>query len=185
MNETRTTNKLRHWSLMKPLLGLTWLVYVAGAVASLASQRHTPALSAVAVPPQLNPVERGRYLVQIAGCNDCHTSGYAQAGGAIPEQHWLTGDQLGYRGPWGTTYATNLRLYMQSVSEAQWTQIAQTMQTRPPMPWFVLHHMTPADLSAIYHFVKSLGPSGDPAPSYLPPEQVPAQPYVQFPGPPN
>ncbi|HTG73952.1 MAG TPA: cytochrome C, partial [Terriglobia bacterium] len=26
-------------------------------------------------------VERGRYIVEIGGCNDCHTAGYAEAGG--------------------------------------------------------------------------------------------------------
>jgi hypothetical protein len=133
---------------------------------------------------QPNPaqVERGRYLVKITGCNDCHTPGYAQTAGGIPEQHWLTGDRLGFRGPWGTTYPTNLRLYMQYFSEEQWIQLAQTAQTRPPMPWFVLHAMTAADLSAIYHFIRFLGPAGDSAPAYLPPGQEPKHPYVQFPG---
>ena len=135
--------------------------------------------------PEPTPVERGRYLVQIAGCNDCHTAGYVQAGGTIPEPHWLTGESLGFRGPWGTTYASNLRLYMQNFSEAQWVQIAQTIQTRPPMPWFVLHHMTDADLRALYPFVRSLGPAGAPAPAYLPPGRSPPPPYVQFPGPPH
>ena len=130
------------------------------------------------------PLERGRYLVQIAACNYCHTAGYVQTGGSIPEPHWLTGDTLGYRGPWGTTYAINLRLFMQQFSEAQWVQLAQHLQTRPPMPWFVLRHMTDADLGAIYHYVRSLGPAGEPAPAYLPPEQEPPPPYVLFPGPP-
>jgi len=59
-------------------------------------------------------LDRGRYLVKIAGCNDCHTAGYAETAGKVPEKQWLTGDQLGWRGPWGTTYAANLRLYMQN-----------------------------------------------------------------------
>jgi hypothetical protein len=48
-------------------------------------------------------VERGRYLVKIAGCNDCHTRSYAVQGGQVPEPLWLTGDELGWRGAWGTT----------------------------------------------------------------------------------
>ena len=43
-------------------------------------------------------VERGRYLVRITGCNDCHTAGYAPSGGKVPEAQWLTGDALGWRG---------------------------------------------------------------------------------------
>jgi hypothetical protein len=47
-------------------------------------------------------VERGRYLVSIAGCNDCHTANYPVRGGKVPEAEWLTGDALGWRGPWRT-----------------------------------------------------------------------------------
>jgi hypothetical protein len=39
--------------------------------------------------------DRGRYLITIAGCNDCHTAGYADAAGKIPEKDWLTGDRIG------------------------------------------------------------------------------------------
>ena len=76
-------------------------------------------------------IERGRYIAKIAGCNDCHTPGYAQKGGKVAEKDWLTGDALGWRGDWGTTYPTNLRTYMQNVTEAQWVKVAKTIQTRP------------------------------------------------------
>ena len=46
----------------------------------------------------------------VASCNDCHTPGYMQKGGAVPVGEWLTGTPVGYQGPWGTTYAANLRL---------------------------------------------------------------------------
>ena len=126
-------------------------------------------------------VQRGRYLVKIAGCNDCHTAGYAVNGGKVPEAQWLTGSKLGWRGPWGTTYAVNLRLYMNDMTEAKWVQTAKTMQTRPPMPWFILHDMTEQDLKAIYHYVKALGPAGEPTTVYVPPGREPQQPYVLFP----
>ena len=103
----------------------------------------------------------------------------------MPEQDWLTGDRLGFRGPWGTTYAPNLRLYMQNLAEEQWIMVSHTMQPRPPMPWFNLHAMTDADLRAIYHFIRHLGPGGSPAPAYLSPDQEPPQPYIQFPPPPQ
>jgi mono/diheme cytochrome c family protein len=130
-------------------------------------------------------VQRGRYLVQIAGCNDCHTANYAMTGGKVPEKDWLTGDALGWRGPWGTTYATNLRLYMQERTEEQWIKTAKTLKTRPPMPWFNLHDMTTRDLGAIYRFIRDLGPAGKPAPAYVAPDQTPSGPYVQFPAPPK
>jgi len=130
-------------------------------------------------------IERGRYLVRIAGCNDCHTPGYAQQGGKVPEKEWLIGDRLGWRGPWGTTYPGNLRMFLNALSESQWVSIARSAQYRPPMPWFALHDMTEQDLRAIYHFVKRLGPAGNPAPPYLPPDQEPTGPYVLFPQPPK
>jgi hypothetical protein len=68
--------------------------------------------------PDTKQIERGRYLVKITGCNDCHTAGYAQNAGKVPEKEWLTGDRLGWRGPWGTTYASNLRAYMNDISES-------------------------------------------------------------------
>ena len=126
-------------------------------------------------------VERGRYLVRITGCNDCHTAGYAMSGGKTPEAEWLTGDALGWRGPWGTTYAPNLRLYMESLKEEEWIKKAKTLSTRPPMPWFNLNDMSRADLRAIYRYVRHLGPAGKPAPAYVPPDKAPPQPYVQFP----
>src|SRR6266850_6942337 len=88
----------------------------------------------VAARDQSDPlVGRGRYLVQISGCNDCHTAYYPMTGGNIPESQWLTGDNIGWRGPWGTTYATNLRLYMQDFSEEQWLKNARGLNARPPM----------------------------------------------------
>ena len=134
-------------------------------------------------PKKADPsIARGRYLVAIAGCNDCHTPNFAPSGGKTPESEWLTGDALGWRGPWGTTYAPNLRLSMPKLSEDQWVKTAKTLSTRPPMPWFNLHRMTEADLRAIYRYVRHLGPAGKPAPDYVPPNQTPPQPYVQFPG---
>lgn len=130
-------------------------------------------------------VKRGRYLVQIGGCNDCHTAGYPPSGGKVPEAQWLLGDALGWNGPWGTTYATNLRLYMQDLSEDQWVKKAKTLNARPPMPWFNVRDMTTADLRAMYRYIRHLGPAGKPAPAYLPPGKTPPEPVVRFPAPPK
>jgi len=127
-------------------------------------------------------IKQGRYLVQAAGCNDCHTPGYAAAEGRVDEKLWLTGDSVGWSGPWGTTYASNLRLYMGNHSEASWLHTARSFKPRPPMPWFNVHAMSERDLRALYHYVKSLGPGGAPAPAYVPPGQKPKGPAIQFPG---
>lgn len=137
-----------------------------------------------ASPSKAEQIARGRYLVKIAGCNDCHTPGYLQSNGQVSEEQWLLGDQLGWRGPWGTTYASNLRIYMSALSEDEWVHAARTLQARPPMPWFNLNAMQEDDLRAIYTFVRSLGPVGDPAPAYLAPGEEPTTPFALFPSPP-
>jgi mono/diheme cytochrome c family protein len=129
-------------------------------------------------------VERGRYLVTIGGCNDCHTPGYAPSGGQTDEALWLTGDSFGWRGPWGTTYPSNLRLLMQTLSEEQWLNMAKTLKTKPPMPWFNLNKMADDDLRAVYRYVRHLGPAGEAAPAYVPPDREPNPPYAVFPAPP-
>lgn len=130
-------------------------------------------------------VARGRYIAKIGGCNDCHTAGYAPSGGKVPEKDWLMGDALGWRGDWGTTYPSNLRITLSKLSEDQWVKTAKTMQARPPMPWFALHDMTEQDLRAFYRFVRQLGPVGAPAPAYVPPGTTPQGPVVQFPAAPK
>jgi mono/diheme cytochrome c family protein len=128
-------------------------------------------------------VERGRYLVMITGCHDCHTPGFLVNGGKNTAQaDWLTGGKLGWRGPWGTTYPVNLRLLFQEMSEDQWVQLAKEIQRRPPMPYFSLNAMSTADVRAIYAYMRHLGPAGEPAPKFIPADKVPPQPYVQFPG---
>jgi len=130
-------------------------------------------------------IERGRYLAQVAGCNDCHTPGYLLNNGEIPESQWLIGDSFGWRGPWGTTYAANLRLFLKDMSEDEWLKVARTLKRRPPMPWYTVNRMHDEDLRALYRFIRSLGEPGEPAPPYVPPDQIPSTPYALFPSPPE
>jgi mono/diheme cytochrome c family protein len=144
---------------------------IAGAITAGASAGAQPGTAVI---------ERGRYLVKTTGCNDCHTPGYLQAAGRVPESRWLTGDKLGWQGPWGTTYPPNLRLFVQGVSADQFLQLARR-EMRPPMPWFAVRDMTDADVRAIYWFTRSLGPAGKPAPAFLPPGQTASTPVVKVP----
>jgi mono/diheme cytochrome c family protein len=123
---------------------------------------------------------RGKYLVTVAGCNDCHTPGYAEKGGDIPEQAWLVGSPLGYNGPWGTTYAANLRLKLADMDETEWLEYSAGLHTRPIMPDYSVRAMSETDRRALYRFVRSLGPAGEKAPDYLPPGRQPPQPYFQL-----
>ena len=89
--------------------------------------------------------ERGRYLLQIAGCNDCHTAGYLLAPDKTPDQAWLLGDTLGWSGPWGTTYASNLRMKAAEMDEAGWMKYTAELRTRPIMPDFAVRAMPSPD----------------------------------------
>ena len=124
-------------------------------------------------------------MIVTGHCNNCHTAGYAQKESNVPEKDWLTGSgPQGWRGPWGTTYAANLRLLASQISEDEWVKRA-TGPLRPPMPWFNVRDMTKSDVRAIYRYLKFMGPAGQPVPGYVPANQTPAGPYVQFPAPPR
>ena len=125
-------------------------------------------------------VDAGRYIVRIGGCNDCHTVGYDAALGDIPESEWLTGMPIGFRGPWGTTYPPNLRLFVQETPEDVFIGLARDRHERPPMPWPSLNHMHEQDVRAVYAFIKHLGPKGTTMPEALNPGVEPTTPYIVF-----
>jgi mono/diheme cytochrome c family protein len=162
-----------------PVVRPGWLVTVTAAVVTFHALGE-----AHAADRQVTSVGRGKYLVAITGCNDCHTPGFAMSGGKTTDSERLTGDIVGWQGPWGTTYASNLRLFFQSMDEAAWLKVARTREFRPPMPTPSLRAMSDEDLRAIYRYVRSLGPSGSAAPAFLPPGQAAGGPVVVFPAPP-
>lgn len=168
---TPTSSNLLHVALLLALAGCSRAMEVA---TTQAPATPPPAATDDAL------LARGEYLVRIAGCNDCHTPGYAETGGQVPKAQWLVGTQLGWHGPWGTTYPANLRLQLHDMDEATWLTYSATLHTRPPMPDFAVRAMDENDRRALHRFVRSLGPAGQPAPAYLPPGTLPKVPYVQW-----
>jgi mono/diheme cytochrome c family protein len=148
------------------VLGFGLAAALAGPV--LAGETGTPA-----------QIERGRYLVVIGNCNDCHTPGYPESNGTTPQSEWLTGNPVGFSGPWGTTYPRNLRLFVQDLTESEWLATVHQPK-RPPMPWFTLAQMKDEDLRAVYYFIRSLGAKGVPAPAFVEPGQAVRTPYIDF-----
>jgi mono/diheme cytochrome c family protein len=140
-------------------------------------------LAVPAQPPAKEAVDRGRYIAVIGGCNDCHTPGYAEKDGNIPEAQWLVGSPLGFRGPWGTTYPANLRLLVKDMDAEGWMQFTANLHTQPPMPWYDVRAMNAEDRGALFDFIRSLGPAGGEAPASVPPDQTPKGPVVQWPMP--
>lgn len=113
-------------------------------------------------------IERGRYMIVTGQCNNCHTSGYSLSQGTLPEARWLLGDMRGRAEPEGTVYATNLRWLAQSLSVEQWVLLARNSRARAPMPWWNLRQTRDDDLRAMYAYIRSLGPVGEPTPAFKP-----------------
>ena len=134
-------------------------------------------MAASAAPGDIS-VARGKQVSIVGGCHDCHTEGYNESSGVIDPSKALKGIAVGWRGPWGTTYAANLRLTVKDKSEDQFLQYAREFKARPPMPWFNVHAMDESDLRSLFQYIKSLGPPGDPVPEALPPGQEPKTPYT-------
>jgi cytochrome c1 len=149
------------------------------------NQASTTYSAASGTPRVLAPNDSaaGQYLTVVGGCNDCHTVGWAESNGKTSPAEQLTGSPVGYRGPWGTTYAANLRSVVQRASEDRWVQILSTADGghgRPPMPWMNTAQMSDHDLRAMYRYIHSLGAAGSPAPRGLPPGTMPTTPYINF-----
>ena len=100
--------------------------------------------------PSAATLARGRALVVYGTCNDCHTAGWRDSDGAVQVPRWLTGSAVGFRGWWGTSYPTNVRLDFQVMSEDRWVQAVRTRAGHPPMVWQDLRQLPDSDLRAIY-----------------------------------
>jgi hypothetical protein len=123
----------------------------------------------------------GQYLTIVGGCNDCHTPDWNAGDGRTAEADRLTGNPVGYRGPWGTSYAANLRVLPPRMTEDRWVQVLTTADGGhgdPPMPWMNTRMMSQRDLRNLYRYVKSLGPKGERAPRMVPPDSTPKTPFI-------
>lgn len=157
---------------MKPVTTKTIWSAAAIVLVGLAS------LAAQSAPKADPAIARGRYLVAFGTCNDCHTPGWRESGGTVPVSRWMTGATLGYRGPWGTSYPANVRLEFAHITEDEWLFMVRTRGGHWPMIWHDVRALTTSDQRAIYRFVKSLGPRGNPTPADLGPDTEPTTPYV-------
>ena len=184
MNTLRYTSKQKSLGLALSLLTLFCLVALQACKPATSAETDTTPqkVAAPSVPhvASTSAIEAGRYIVRLGGCNDCHTAGYDQALGQIPESEWLTGMPIGFKGPWGTSYPQNLRLRVQQWDEDTWVTILRERKALPPMPWPSLNAMSEKDARAVYQFIKSLGPKGTEMPGAIPAGQEPETPYILF-----
>lgn len=116
-------------------------------------------------------VEFGKHVSIIGGCHDCHTVGYNESAGQIDANVALMGSPAGFEGPWGKTFAKNLRLTVKDMSEDDWVTFSDTFKAGPPMPWYNVHELTELEARSLYQYIKSLpGGFGEQAPTAIPPK---------------
>ncbi len=115
-------------------------------------------------------IEAGRYLAVVARCNECHTESWG-AQSVLAESEWLTGSATGFEGPWGVTFASNLRLLAAEWTEDEWAETLRTRKQEQPMPWLAVNVMSDKDARALYRFIDHLGPAGDPSPVAIPSDE--------------
>ena len=128
------------------------------------------ALSAAGAVAQEVSVDSGAHIAIIGGCHDCHTVGYNESAGQVDPNAALKGSPQPFQGPWGTTFAKNIRLAVKDMSEDEFVKYSDTFKTAPPMPWYNVHALTDVEARSLYQYIKSLpGELGEQAPPAIPP----------------
>jgi mono/diheme cytochrome c family protein len=111
------------------------------------------------------PVERGKYLVTIAGCNDCHTPGGML--GQPDEKRLLGGSDVGFGDPASGVWVGGNLTPDPETGLGRWTRaqiVAAFTKGETPsgrklseiMPWPALSHLTAEDADAIAAYLQSL-----------------------------
>jgi mono/diheme cytochrome c family protein len=110
-------------------------------------------------------VARGRYLVTIAGCSDCHTPGALL--GSPDMKRYLGGSDVGFAIPGAGAFVGQNLTSDKETGLGKWTdgQIIAAFRTgktpegrelSPVMPYPALSHLSDADAEAIVAFLKSI-----------------------------
>jgi len=158
-----------------------------------AEVQNLPDPSVAAFPAEA--VERGRYLVTLLGCGNCHTDGALI--GEPNASRILAGSEVGIawsdplqeRYP-GVVYPANLTpdpetgignwRIKQIVNMLQSGVDAHGSQSLPVMPWQAYSKLKQDDAAAIAMYLKSLPPVKHAVPGNVRPGQQAKAPYVHF-----
>jgi mono/diheme cytochrome c family protein len=134
------------------------------AYAAMSAVFAVATVSAHASPRQ---IERGKYLVTISGCSDCHTAGSLE--GKPDMAHYLGGGDIGWALPGLGTFVPPNLTPDKATGLGNWTrkQIVTAIMTgkrpdgrilAPIMPWQDFAHLHRRDAFAIAAYLKSLPP---------------------------
>ncbi len=143
------------------------------------------ALSCAPLAPALaddTAVARGKYLVTLGGCQDCHTPGHFF--GKPDMARALGGSEVGFDIPGlGTFYGPNLTPD-KDTGLGKWTdaQVMAALRTgvrpdgrvlAPIMPWRSLAMLTDQDAAAVVAYLRSLPPVANKVPGPFGPGETP------------
>lgn len=139
-------------------------------------------LQSLAAPSSDTQVARGRYLVRIAGCNDCHTPGYFL--GKPNMNRYLAGSDVGFPLPRGGLVVGRNLTPDKETGIGNWTieQIAAAIRSgvrpdgrvlAPIMPYASYANLTSEDATAIAVFLKTLPPVRNKIPGPFGADQIP------------
>ena len=137
-----------------------------------------PITEPVAAPDVSDPVKRGRFLVNLVGCADCHTP-VDNHHVAIPGLDFSGGQVLG--APWGTVASANLTPDPSGIPYYDEAMFIKAMRTgrvgsrelNRTMPWPVVGKMTDEDLAGMFAYLKTLKPVRHRVDNSLPPTLCP------------
>ena len=128
-------------------------------------------------------IERGKYLVTLGGCMDCHNPGYFF--GKPDMSRYLGGSEVGFEIPgMGIFHGPNLTPDKET-GLGNWSteDIVRAIQTgarpdgrelAPIMPWRAFAQLTKADATAIAEYLKSLPAVNNRVPGPFGPTENPA-----------
>lgn len=148
-------------------------------------------------------VQRGKYLVNVIGCTDCHTPGALM--GHPDFKRFLGGSNVGFAIPGLGVFVPPNLTPDKATGLGKWTreQIVTAMTTgvrpdgrilAPIMPWRDFAHLTRSDAMAIADYLKSLRPVKNAVPGPFGPNEtptvfvstiVPGKVYARMPKPPG
>jgi len=139
-------------------------------------------LSAFAATADDSQIARGKYLVTLGGCNDCHTPGYFF--GNPDMSRFLGGSDVGFEIPGQGVFVGRNITPDKETGIGSWTpeQIVTAIQTgkrpdgrilAPIMPWHAFAKLTADDALAIAAFLQGLNPVSNQVPGpFKPGEKV-------------
>lgn len=180
--------------LRKRAIGIVALAVLVVAVIGIAacSSREPATNASIGTPTAMTPVQRGEYLATITGCNDCHTPGSLY--GAPDFKRALAGSEVGWQGPWGVSYPTNLTPDMDtgigSYTDAEIERVLRSGVKKNgapiagPMPWPSYARLTPEDMAALIAYLRGIPAVSHKNLSPLPPGHPVTGSVIAMPGPP-